>query len=77
MEGDISTDPFYRLIFPTMDMLEPSARATLEEACATKEPLTIKAAVEEIRKHLREGQLIIFAVVSIASLVSTTVISGS
>jgi len=52
MEGDISTDPFYRLIFPTMDMLEPSARATLEEACATKEPLTIKAAVEEIREEL-------------------------
>jgi len=52
MEGDISTDPFYRLIFPTMDMLEPSARATLEEACATKEPLAIKAAVEEIREEL-------------------------
>ena len=29
-EGDIGDDPFYRLIFPTMDMLSPENAATLE-----------------------------------------------
>ena len=28
-QGDIKDDPFYRLVFPTMDMLAPHHRATL------------------------------------------------
>jgi hypothetical protein len=31
-QGDIKDDPFYRLVFPTMDMLAPHHRATLLKA---------------------------------------------
>ena len=34
MEGDIKDDPFYRLVFPTMEMLAPHHRAKLETARA-------------------------------------------
>eukprot|EP00964_Phaeocystis_antarctica_P126558 scaffold90236_cov48-Phaeocystis_antarctica.AAC.1 len=33
-QGDIKDDPFYRLVFPTMDMLAPHHRATLLKARA-------------------------------------------
>uniref|UniRef100_A0A6T7KC06 Radical SAM core domain-containing protein n=1 Tax=Coccolithus braarudii TaxID=221442 RepID=A0A6T7KC06_9EUKA len=52
MEGDIATDPFYRLIFPTMTMLTPDHRKLLEDAVATEDPFAIKATVEEIREDL-------------------------
>ena len=34
MEGDIKDDPFYRLVFPTMEMLAPHHRETLQKAHA-------------------------------------------
>jgi len=54
MEGEISDDPFYRLVFPTMDMLSAEHRALLEETCKDDEtdPFELKAVVERIREDL-------------------------
>jgi len=52
MEGDIADDPFYRLVFPTMDMLSPRHRKLLEETEATKDPFALKDAVSTIREDL-------------------------
>ncbi|KAL1507985.1 hypothetical protein AB1Y20_007587 [Prymnesium parvum] len=51
-EGDISKDPFYRLVFPTMQMLSPDHRALLEEASAAGDPFRLKEVVDEIREDL-------------------------
>merc|ERR1719230_1204193 len=52
MEGEITDDPFYRLVFPTMDMLSEEHRKLLEETEALKDPFKLKDAVEEIREDL-------------------------
>jgi len=52
MEGDISTDPFYRLVFPTMQMLAPHHRKLLEDTCAEQDPLKLKDVVAQIREDL-------------------------
>ena len=52
MEGDIADDPFYRLVFPTMDMLAPHHRAKLEEVAAENDPFRLKEVVDEIREDL-------------------------
>jgi len=52
MEGDITDDPFYRLVFPTMAMLSDEHRKLLEETEALKDPFKLKDAVEEIREDL-------------------------
>jgi len=49
---DVGEDPFYRLVFPTMDMLSPEHRATLNEAVDGADPFAIKEAVDEIRESL-------------------------
>lgn len=51
MEGDIRTDPFYRLVFPTMGMLSDEHREKLETTVETN-PLELKQAVAEIREDL-------------------------
>merc|ERR1719217_1740029 len=51
MEGDIADDPFYRLVFPTLDMLAPHHREKLE-ATGTDDPFKLKEVVEEIREDL-------------------------
>jgi KamA family protein len=51
-EGDIGEDPFYRLVFPTMDMLTPEHRDLLNGVCDDGDPTAIKAAVETIRESL-------------------------
>ena len=52
MEGDITTDPFYRLVFPTMQMLAPHHRKLLEDTCALEDPFKLKEVVDEIREDL-------------------------
>ena len=54
MEGDIQDDPFYRLVFPTMDMLSAEHRALLEDVCKDDDtdPFELKAVVERIREDL-------------------------
>merc|ERR1719217_810529 len=51
MEGDIADDPFYRLVFPTLDMLAPHHREKLE-ATGTDDPFKLKEVVEQIREDL-------------------------
>merc|ERR1719171_493763 len=51
-EGDIADDPFYRLVFPTMGMLNEDHRKLLEKTCAKEDPLLIKDVVEQIREDL-------------------------
>jgi len=52
MEGDIRDDPFYRLVFPTMNMLAPHHREKLRAVCADEDPFAIKDMVDEIREDL-------------------------
>ncbi|KAH8059210.1 synthetase [Aureococcus anophagefferens] len=52
MEADIRTDPFYKLVFPTMDMLSDEHRELLDGVCDAGDPAAIKEAVEEIRESL-------------------------
>ena len=52
IEGDIGEDPFYRLVFPTMDMLTPAHQDLLNGACDAGDPARIKDAVETIRESL-------------------------
>merc|ERR1719230_1089996 len=52
MEGDIADDPFYRLVFPTLDMLSLEHKERLEAAHATDDPFVLKEAIEEIREDL-------------------------
>lgn len=52
MEGDIAKDPFYRLVFPTMDMLSKEHRAMLEEASEAGDPFKLKEVVDAIREDL-------------------------
>ena len=52
MEGDIRDDPFYRLVFPTMNMLSEEHRKYLDETCDGADPVKIKEAVEVIRESL-------------------------
>ena len=51
MEGDITDDPFYRLVFPTMGMLSEEHREKLEKTAETN-PLDLKQAVADIREDL-------------------------
>jgi KamA family protein len=51
-EDDIKNDPFYRLVFPTMQMLSPEHRKLLEETEALKDPFKLKDVVDEIREDL-------------------------
>jgi hypothetical protein len=51
-EADISEDPFYRLVYPTMSMLEPHHREKLNAAVDEQDPLHIKDVVAEIRDDL-------------------------
>jgi len=50
-EGDIAEDPFYRLVFPTMDMLSEEHQEKLRTAVAAN-PFDTKEAVHEIREAL-------------------------
>merc|ERR1719231_1866386 len=52
MEGDIGEDPFYRLVFPTMDMLTQEHQDKLNSAVDSADPFEIKAAVADIREDL-------------------------
>lgn len=52
LEGDIGEDPFYRLVFPTMDMLTQEHQDLLNGVCDAGDPAGIKAAVETIRESL-------------------------
>lgn len=50
--GDVKNDPFYRLVFPTMDMLEIHHRELLLAAKASGDPRAIMDAVASIRGDL-------------------------
>ena len=50
--GDIGLDPFYKLVFPTMDMLTQEHQDLLNNACDAGDPKAIKATVEVIREAL-------------------------
>jgi hypothetical protein len=50
--GDIGLDPFYKLVFPTMDMLTQEHQDLLNNACDAGDPKEIKATVEIIREAL-------------------------
>ena len=52
MAGDIGLDPFYKLVFPTMDMLTQEHQDLLNNACDAGDPKEIKATVEIIREAL-------------------------
>jgi len=52
LEGDIGQDPFYRLVFPTMDMLTQEHQDLLNGVCDAGDPAGIKGAVETIRESL-------------------------
>merc|ERR1712230_194613 len=52
MAGDIGLDPFYKLVFPTMDMLTQEHQDLLNSACDAGDPKRIKATVELIREAL-------------------------
>ena len=52
MAGDIGLDPFYKLVFPTMDMLTQEHQDLLNTACDEGDPKAIKATVEIIREAL-------------------------
>mmetsp|Transcript_25028 Transcript_25028/g.59463 ORF Transcript_25028/g.59463 Transcript_25028/m.59463 type:complete len:408 (+) Transcript_25028:863-2086(+) len=49
---DLRQDPFYRLVFPTLDMLDDSHRTMLEEAHAEGDPKKLIQTVEQIRADL-------------------------
>lgn len=49
---DLRQDPFYRLIFPTMDMLIPEHQELLRTAKASGDPTKLIKAVADIREHL-------------------------
>lgn len=49
---DVKKDPFYRLVFPTLDMLVPEHRERLEEAHVAGDPTNLIKVVGEIREHL-------------------------
>lgn len=49
---DLQQDPFYRLVFPTLDMLSDSHRALLEEAYEVGDPKNLTKTVAEIRADL-------------------------
>jgi len=49
---DVRKDPFYKLIFPTMDMLIPRHQKMLTEAKALGDPIKLIAAVAAIREDL-------------------------
>ena len=50
--GDVKNDPFYRLVFPTMDMLEIHHREMLLAAKESGDPKAIMDAVASIRGDL-------------------------
>ena len=49
---DLRQDPFYRLVFPTLDMLDDNHRTMLEEAHAEGDPKKLIRTVEQIRSDL-------------------------
>jgi hypothetical protein len=52
MEGDIKLDPFYKLVFPTLAMLDQHHQDDLNAVCDAGDPKEIKAAIERIREDL-------------------------
>ena len=48
----VKEDPFYKLVFPTLDMLVPEHRERLEEAHAAGDPANLIKVVGEIREDL-------------------------
>lgn len=48
----VKDDPFYRLVFPTLDMLSTEHREKLVEAKATNDPVLLMKVVAEIRSDL-------------------------
>eukprot|EP00559_Dactyliosolen_fragilissimus_P008658 CAMPEP_0184871694 /NCGR_PEP_ID=MMETSP0580-20130426/40865_1 /TAXON_ID=1118495 /ORGANISM="Dactyliosolen fragilissimus" /LENGTH=536 /DNA_ID=CAMNT_0027374387 /DNA_START=450 /DNA_END=2060 /DNA_ORIENTATION=- len=49
---DVRKDPFYRLVFPTLDMLSDKHRFMLEEAHAKEDPANLLKVVAAIREDL-------------------------
>jgi len=49
---DLDSDPIYRLLFPTLDMLEEDHRQQLVAARDTQDPFELEKAVHEIRTAL-------------------------
>eukprot|EP00804_Cyclotella_cryptica_P000899 CCRYP_001131-RB/>CCRYP_001131-RB protein AED:0.01 eAED:0.01 QI:140/1/1/1/1/1/3/1629/505 len=49
---DVRQDPFYRLVFPTLDMLRKDHRSKLEAAYAEGNPKKLLGTVDEIRADL-------------------------
>ena len=49
---DVQQDPFYKLVFPTLDMLIPEHRKLLEDAYAEGDPLKLTQTVASIREAL-------------------------
>jgi L-lysine 2,3-aminomutase len=49
---DVRQDPFYRLVFPTLDMLSDEHRIKLEVAYEEGDPKKLIKTVEEIRADL-------------------------
>lgn len=49
---DVKEDPFYKLVFPTLDMLETKHRQKLEAAHAEGDPAKLIKVVAEIRQDL-------------------------
>lgn len=49
---DVSTDPFYKLVFPTLNMLRPDHREKLEKAHKEGDPANLIKVVAEIREDL-------------------------
>lgn len=49
---NVREDPFYKLVFPTLDMLEDHHRAKLEAAHETADPAELMKVVAEIREDL-------------------------
>lgn len=49
---NVREDPFYKLVFPTLDMLEPHHREKLEKAHERGDPANLVKVVAEIREDL-------------------------
>eukprot|EP00568_Trieres_chinensis_P001661 CAMPEP_0183301368 /NCGR_PEP_ID=MMETSP0160_2-20130417/7510_1 /TAXON_ID=2839 ORGANISM="Odontella Sinensis, Strain Grunow 1884" /NCGR_SAMPLE_ID=MMETSP0160_2 /ASSEMBLY_ACC=CAM_ASM_000250 /LENGTH=528 /DNA_ID=CAMNT_0025463977 /DNA_START=82 /DNA_END=1668 /DNA_ORIENTATION=+ len=49
---DVKQDPFYRLVFPTLDMLSPDHRRMLEDAHDANDPANLMKVVGDIRADL-------------------------
>ena len=49
---NVKEDPFYKLVFPTLDMLVPEHRERLEKAHAAGDPANLVKVVGEIRADL-------------------------